>query len=180
MWISNKLPLSYWFPCRDIVYNFSSEAYVFLFNHSRLHLHSWHWNDLKSDALNLYAWGKAQYEDYMRFFFSCSPLLEWYWRHVSLVDHCRGTVEPRALLWPRDLPSAWVRILATVRGEIGHPLGLTVSIWMGFQIGGLHEVIFYQWIPVKKSYCNWKTRLIHRYLLYTLKQLHLFYTQLQS
>ena len=37
-------------------------------------------------------------------------------------------------------PSARVRILATVQREIGHPLGVTVPKWVGFQIGGLHEV----------------------------------------
>ena len=34
-------------------------------------------------------------------------------------------------------PSGWVRILATVRGETGHPLGVTVPKRVGFQIQGL-------------------------------------------
>ena len=35
-------------------------------------------------------------------------------------------------------PSARVRILATVRGEIGHPLGVTVPKWVGFQVVGFY------------------------------------------
>ena len=57
-------------------------------------------------------------------------------------------------------PSAWVRILVSVRGEIRHPLWIMVPKWMGFKLDKNEAITFKlinDWEDILNTRKDWKS-----------------------